>query len=149
MLVADNAWTGAVAGIAGVVGIVIGYVAEAVRGVLSSRKQRKQRDQELREAARVVAAAFENAAEGLQTATASNGSLAEWGNDATELERSLDQIRKDASGEVWTEVERASRVLRDLRKEQSHGRALTGAWLDVAQRFEDTAAQVEAAYDAG
>jgi hypothetical protein len=136
--------------IGAVVGLVGGFLLELWRNKVADKKDQESREEELRTAARSVAGAFTGAAAALRVAGRSNGSLNEWRKDDDTLSAHVDRIRRDASSERWTEIEKRLRLMDHLRDEQLHNRVLgsTEDYTAFAESLEKTAEHVLAEWAA-
>ena len=117
------------------------------RNKRKERNERQRAAQELVGSARAITAAFRNAASALRVASRSNGSLEGWADDDRRLQESLDGIRRDASGDLWAQIERFDTILKRLREEQREKHEMPSKEAgELSQGFEGVADAVNAAY---
>jgi len=144
----ERSWRANVSAVIAVVGVLVGGLLQWRRNKETDQEERTRHAEELRGAARGIAEAFDGAASALRVARESHGSLRDWSNDDEALWTYVDRVRREATNELWTEIQRVSTSLKMLRGQQRQKRAdPKEACDDFAQSFEDAAKHVRAAYD--
>jgi hypothetical protein len=129
-MIADNFWSGGAGDIFGAiitlgVGGLIGFGTELWRARRKDNRERAEREEDLRGAARVVAEAFTNTADGFRAASQSGGSLDLWGKDPEALPAKLDLLRQNVDAQMWDfTIARPLAFIRDARVVQEKGQLL-------------------------